>query len=121
MRLSAAPVIATLAMLVVSGGSARSEPLAAGALGPYNVTILQGGIGMSRALPPSTTLTHGGASWTLSSWVRLADVPEVAATIAVVGDPLSGSTWSLVADAGGVSMRVDATHTLRAPTPLIPG
>jgi hypothetical protein len=118
---AAARALACVAVVLISSGSAHSEPLAAGALGPYNLTILQGGVGLRRTLPQATALAQAGAPWTISSWVRLEAAPGVPMTIAVLGDPLAASARSLLVDAEGLSVRLDATHALRALTPLTVG
>src|SRR5688572_5349499 len=38
--------------------------------GPYNVTILEGGEGLSRKLPPSASTLTAGSKWSITSWVN---------------------------------------------------
>jgi hypothetical protein len=114
-------VIAGLALWLICCVAARAEPAPPDALGPYNVTILQGGIGMQRALRPDTPLAKAGAHWTLSSWVKLDRAPDAAVTIAAFGDPYSQHCVCLQVDAQGLGVRFDAARTLRTRAQLMPG
>jgi hypothetical protein len=114
-------LITCLALWLVGCGAAHAEPAAPGALGPYNLTILQGGIGMQRTLPPDTPIAQAGAHWTLSSWVKLERAPDTTMTVAALGDPHSSRCICLQVDAQGVGLRVDEVHTLQTQTPLPPG
>ena len=68
----------TLCALLLSAlaGPSRTEPLIApGTAGPYDITVLQGGIGMTRTLPADTPILSAGAPWSITSWVKI-DVPQ---------------------------------------------
>ena len=54
--------------------------------GPYNVTILSGGIGVERDLTGAEAAVAAGSSWTLSTWVRPDRAGETGVLIAI-GDP----------------------------------
>ena len=45
-------------------------------LGPYNVTALEGGIGIIRPLAAGSILTAAGAPWSMSGWARRNSSPE---------------------------------------------
>lgn len=113
--------LACVALLLASSITVRGESALTGALGPYNLTILQGGVGMQRSLPAGTPLTKAGAHWTLSSWVKLDRVAESTVTIAALGDPRSQPCICLQLDADGLGVRLDEAHTLRTHALLIPG
>ncbi len=88
--------IATLALtltLLVNLGSVRADTAvapAAGTAGPYNITALQGGIGMVRSLPADTSILHAGAAWSITSWVRIDLAQQGPVMLAAIGDaPLS--------------------------------
>jgi Exo-beta-D-glucosaminidase Ig-fold domain/Concanavalin A-like lectin/glucanases superfamily/Glycosyl hydrolases family 2/Glycosyl hydrolases family 2, sugar binding domain len=110
-------------LLLVLGccGIASAELPVPGALGPYNVRILQGGIGLERALPQDTPTLQAGAPWTLSSWVKLDQAPQATVTIAALGALNSGSCVCLQQDAQGLAVRLDEAHTLHTPASLMPG
>jgi hypothetical protein len=68
----------TLCVLLLSAhpGPCRTEPrITPGTAGPYNVAVLQGGIGMARTLPADTPILGAGAPWSITSWVKI-DVPQ---------------------------------------------
>src|ERR1700685_3126662 len=60
-------------------------------LGPYNVRILAGGVGLSRPLAPDSPLLAAGAPWSLSGWVNLS-IPTSRPVIAAIGD-VPGNAW----------------------------
>ena len=77
--------IAVLLSLAGIGG-ALAAPIEPGTSGPYNLTILQGGIGMTRSLPAGTPMLRAGAPWSITSWIRI-DVPQSGPVIlAAIGD-----------------------------------
>jgi hypothetical protein len=60
-------------------------------LGPYNVRILEGGIGVSRPLADNLPLLAAGAPWSLSGWMNLARRPPGSIVIAAIGNVGSGA------------------------------
>jgi hypothetical protein len=61
-------------------------------LGPYNITILEGGIGLTRSLPPDSSIVADGASWSLSGWLSIARPSQGAVIVAAIGD-VTGGAW----------------------------
>ena len=55
-------------------------------LGPYNVSILEGGIGLSRPLAQDAVPLAPGAPWSFSGWLRIARVRSDAVIIAAIGE-----------------------------------
>jgi hypothetical protein len=100
-----AAFIATLALtLLVNFGSGRADTAAApeaGTKGPYNITALQGGIGMTRSLPADTAILHAGSPWSITSWVRIDLAQPGPVVLAAVGD----ASMSLLLDSGRLGLR----------------
>jgi beta-galactosidase/beta-glucuronidase len=71
---------------------ARAAVAANANLGPYNVQILEGGIGVTRPLAPDTPLLAAGAPWSLSGWINLTNRLSGPVVIAAIGD-VSGNAW----------------------------
>jgi hypothetical protein len=81
-----------LAILGWSGVPAGTVGDSAANLGPYNVKILEGGVGVSRPLPSDLPLLAAGAPWSLCGWVNLMRRAPGPVVIAAIGDA-SGSAW----------------------------
>ena len=60
-------------------------------LGPYNVVVLEGGIGLTRSLPADSSLVVG-ASWSISGWVNIARASQGSVIVAAIGD-VTGPSW----------------------------
>jgi Exo-beta-D-glucosaminidase Ig-fold domain/Glycosyl hydrolases family 2/Concanavalin A-like lectin/glucanases superfamily/Glycosyl hydrolases family 2, sugar binding domain/Glycosyl hydrolases family 2, TIM barrel domain len=81
-------VMLALLLLPVASDAVDSN----GNAGPYNVRILEGGIGVTRPLPANNPLLSPGASWSMSGWLRVARIAPGSVIVATVGD-LSGGAW----------------------------
>ena len=46
------------------------SPAPSANFGPYDLSILEGGVGVTRPLPADTVLLGAGAPWSLAGWVR---------------------------------------------------
>jgi hypothetical protein len=91
---------------------------AAGTSGPYDLKLLQGGIGITRTLPADTPILRAGAPWSITSWIRV-EVPQSGLIVlATVGDSSSG--LSLLLDSGRLSLRSGAALVLQTPDSLPP-
>src|ERR1700678_1564208 len=55
-------------------------------MGPYNLAILEGGIGMTRPLSAQASLRAAGAPWSITGWVRTARRRPGEAIVAAVGN-----------------------------------
>jgi hypothetical protein len=97
-----------------------AEPAQSNAnFGPYNVRILEGGVGLTRPLADGASLLAAGAPWSLSGWMSIARRSSGNLVIAAIGD-VSAGAWrglelrdgklALVAGApaAGGSMAADA-------------
>ena len=95
-----------------SGSAAEPPSLAAGSLGPYNVTILQGGVGMSRSLPGDLPILAAGAAWSMTAWIKV-DVDEPGEVVlAALGRSDSDNGIRLMLDAGRLALRVPGGQQL---------
>jgi len=97
-------------------GVALAAPIEPGTSGPYNLTILQGGIGMTRSLPAGTPILRAGAPWSLTSWIRI-DVPQSGPVIlAAIGDTAATAAMPctcVALDSGRLSVQSTDAAALR--------
>ncbi len=113
--------------LIALAPASADEPLAAAAstsvnLGPYNLTVLEGGIGMQRALDPNA-VSAAGASWSLTGWVRSTRRQSGTVIVAAIGDvDATRSAWRgvLLLD-GELALVLSPSSTLRSGAELDPG
>ena len=61
-------------------------------LGPYNVRVLEGGVGLSRPLAEELPLLAAGAPWSLSGWMNFTRRSPAPVVIAAIGD-VAGAAW----------------------------
>lgn len=112
---------AGLALLVLATASSAAGAAAPGALGPYNVTILAGGVGMERSLPAASPIFAAGAPWSVSTWIR----PEATAAgdvvVAGLGDPGAQACDCLELRNGRPGLRLAGGASLVGGEPLTPG
>jgi len=96
-----------LAFLLASAlpGSVAAQVLDNG--GPYNVSILSGGIGVERALAKADAVVAAGGPWTVSGWVCATRAGETAILIAV-GDPAGAYRGVLLENGRAVARDGDA-------------
>jgi Exo-beta-D-glucosaminidase Ig-fold domain/Concanavalin A-like lectin/glucanases superfamily/Glycosyl hydrolases family 2/Glycosyl hydrolases family 2, sugar binding domain/Glycosyl hydrolases family 2, TIM barrel domain len=64
--------------------------------GPYNVSILEGGVGLSRPLSDQAQLLAPGSPWTIGGWLRCVRRQSGAVVVAAVGGVEDGYGLSLV-------------------------
>jgi len=86
--------------------SVHADVPLAGTLGPYNLTLLQGGVGMTRTLAADTLVLASGAVWSMSGWVKVDVASPGEVTLAGLGDPDSGSCDCLFLDAGRLGLKL---------------
>ncbi|HEY2661203.1 MAG TPA: LamG-like jellyroll fold domain-containing protein [Caulobacteraceae bacterium] len=106
-----------LALAWASGAQAATAP--AGALGPYNLTLLRGGVGMTRSLPADAPVA-AGARWSMTGWVKVDVAQPGVVTLAGLGDPASAACDCLVLDGGRLGLRL-AGGVLQSHTTLPTG
>jgi hypothetical protein len=116
-----AAFLATLAltMLAIPRGSRADTATApaAGTLGPYNITALQGSIGMARSLPADTSILRAGAPWSITSWVRIDLAQQGPVILAAIGD----ASLSLLLDSGRLGLRSGSLTVSETPVALPTG
>jgi Exo-beta-D-glucosaminidase Ig-fold domain/Glycosyl hydrolases family 2, sugar binding domain/Concanavalin A-like lectin/glucanases superfamily/Glycosyl hydrolases family 2/Glycosyl hydrolases family 2, TIM barrel domain len=78
--------------------SAEANPQPNANFGPYNVNILEGGVGVVRPLSSTTSLLAAGEPWSFAGWVRSSRHQAGEVIVSAIGDVSSGH-WS------GVSLR----------------
>lgn len=92
-------------------------------LGPYNVAVLEGGIGLRRPLAADTALIAAGTPWSITGWVNWTRRQPGKAIVAGVGEvDTKRSAWRgvLLLD-GELALLMNPAHTLRSGTILQPG
>ncbi len=93
-----------LAVLVVLAAQLAAMPAPAAPptlpetenLGPFNLTILEGGVGMERPLAPGAQLVEAGASWSISTWIHSARLQPGMVIVAALGDTGSAAWRGIV-------------------------
>src|SRR5258708_4248726 len=68
--------------------------------GPYNVTFLEGGVGLARPLSEEAAPIASGAPWSITGWLRSARRQSGEVIVAAIGD-VAGGEWRGVALVGG--------------------
>jgi hypothetical protein len=88
-------------------------------LGPYNVSFLEGGIGLRRPLSIEAALLGPQAPWSLSGWLLLAHPQSGESIITAIGN-VSGALWRGISLSNGTlslvvgNMAVHSTRVLEA-------
>ena len=95
--------LAPAAMLALSEPACAQSP-GAPSLGPYTVGFLQGGVGLSRALPASPLLA-ADAPWSVSFWIR-PDFADQTATLMRLESPGAATGRALLLDHGRVTLQI---------------
>jgi hypothetical protein len=106
-------------------GSTPGAAAPAANLGPYNVTFLDGGVGLMRPLA-ETGPVAAGAPWSITGWLRTAHVRAGEVIVAAIGDVGGGDAaaggWrGLALVDGALSFVVAPANTLRSAAVLEPG
>jgi len=114
-------VLAAVAVLVGLTIAAPAEAQnAQGMPGPYNLTFLQGGVGMTRVLPAETPILTAGAPWSMSGWIKL-DIPQPdEATVVGVGDAGPSGCACLTVENGRLALQFGGAQA-SADQPLTAG
>jgi Exo-beta-D-glucosaminidase Ig-fold domain/Concanavalin A-like lectin/glucanases superfamily/Glycosyl hydrolases family 2/Glycosyl hydrolases family 2, sugar binding domain/Glycosyl hydrolases family 2, TIM barrel domain len=79
-------------------------------LGPYDVRVLEGGVGLTRPLAEELPLLAAGAPWSLSGWMNFTRRLPAPVVVAAIGD-VAGAAWrGLVLHDGRLSVIPGATR-----------
>jgi hypothetical protein len=114
-------LLALAGLMLVARCSLAADPISAGGPGPYNLTFLQGGVGMTRALPADAPLLKAGAPWSISGWIRSEAPQPGPVMLAAVGDPGSDRSLRLLLDAGRLVVGFPGGETLRSSAAIAAG
>ena len=76
----------TILAALLSAGAFAQVPLRDDNSGPYNVTILEGGEGLTRKLEPGTASLDANGAWSMTGWVNPRRVQPGPAALLVVGN-----------------------------------
>ncbi len=92
-------------------------------LGPYNVTALEGGIGMRRPLAARAEVAAAGAPWSMTGWLRWTRRQSAELAVAAVGAGApAGDGWrGIVLADGELRATIAPGVTLRGSSQLQPG
>jgi hypothetical protein len=112
-----AAAAASLLLVTVMGARAQS-PSPTVNFGPYNVTFLAGGIGLTEALTPQSPALEAGAAWSISGWLRADRLSTGAVIVAAVGELPPARCRCLMLDQGRLALAVDSQRPLRADTSI---
>src|SRR5450631_1407764 len=82
-------------------------------LGPYNVRILEGGIGVTRPLAEDSPLLAAGTPWSMSGWMSFNRLSSAPVVIAAIGD-VSSAAWR------GLELRDGKLYLVLAPLRAAP-
>jgi beta-galactosidase/beta-glucuronidase len=75
--------------------------------GPYNVSLLAGGVGLERPLSLDAAPRRGGAAWSVTGWINVSPVSG-SAPVVVVGDAASGAWHGLELSDGRLALVLSA-------------
>jgi hypothetical protein len=85
--------------------------------GPYNVTILEGGVGLQRPLNKSANLLDAGASWSMTGWLRTSRLQRGQVIVSGIGEASKGNWRGMALNDGNLTL-VAGPNSLRTGTAL---
>ncbi|HEX7340457.1 MAG TPA: LamG-like jellyroll fold domain-containing protein [Rhodanobacteraceae bacterium] len=86
-------VAALVALSALTLPTVAAPPLASVAYGPWNIHVLQGGVGFKQALPAHGAVLGAASDWTMYAWVRPMAIPAGPQLIAGFGDPAGAARY----------------------------
>src|SRR5215204_3559815 len=92
-----------LTLLLACAFAARAQAAVPENGGPYNVTFLEGGVGVERELKGAERLVAAGASFHMSAWVRPDARQEGSVVLVALGDARGENCRCLTLDGGRLS------------------
>ncbi len=106
------PRMARLLAALVAGaapvgaqGATMADPAIVDGRGPYNLSILEGGIGATFALSGEAMAVAKGRTWSLSGWVSPETALKGFVPLVAIGDPAGACRW-IGLDNGRLALRV---------------
>jgi hypothetical protein len=106
---------ATLCVVLALGASsnrAATEPDATAGFGPYNVTFLEGGVGLKQPLDANASVLAANASWSMAGWLNITRERTGTITVAAIGDPSEASCRCLALQDGRLALAVASREQL---------
>jgi Exo-beta-D-glucosaminidase Ig-fold domain/Concanavalin A-like lectin/glucanases superfamily/Glycosyl hydrolases family 2/Glycosyl hydrolases family 2, sugar binding domain/Glycosyl hydrolases family 2, TIM barrel domain len=82
--------------------------------GPYNVTFLEGGVGLARPLSEEAALIASGTPWSITGWLRSARRQSGEVIVAAIGDVAGGEWRGLTLVDGALSFVVGPAAMVRS-------
>ena len=115
-----------LALLLTAGLlNAQTQPLEPlgpeSNFGPYNVTFLEGSVGLSNPLSPDAPVLKAGAAWSMSGWLRTERPADASIIIAALGDTGPDGCRCLKLEHGRLALQLGIDASLHAAGELAPG
>src|SRR5882724_6864482 len=89
-----------------AAASGAPHPNPADNLGPYNLTFLEGGVGLTRPLAADSPVLAANGAWSISGWLRPALAQPGDVIIAAVGGTSAASCRCLALHDGKLQLRV---------------
>jgi beta-galactosidase/beta-glucuronidase len=99
-----------LMWLGTAAATAAANPDATHNLGPYNLTFLEGGIGLTRPLAADSPALAANGSWSISGWVRPTLAQSGDVIIAAVGGTSAAECRCLTLHDGKLQLRVSGSE-----------
>jgi len=110
---------------IAAGSTAGAQTIAPTMnFGPYNVTILEGGIGLARPLSEEAAPLAAGAPWSIAGWVRTGQRESGEVIVAAIGDDagdVTGAWRGLLLRDGKFATKVGPSATLAGGPAVEPG
>ena len=88
----------TILLALLSVGAFAQVPLRDDNSGPYNLTILEGGEGLTRKLEPGTASLDANGAWSMTGWINPRRIEPGPAALLVVGKTPTDSRALFLAD-----------------------
>ncbi|MEJ1965095.1 MAG: LamG-like jellyroll fold domain-containing protein [Gammaproteobacteria bacterium] len=107
------PVWVALALgLIFAAITVAAPPDPRTNVGPYNVTFLEGGTGLTRPLAPDMSLLRGRAQWSLSGWIYPSRERAETIVVAAIGDSTAATCRCLQLRNGKLALRLGGSTEL---------
>jgi len=120
MRSRARLLLSFLALSVCLALTATSASDPRANVGPYNVTFLEGGIGLTRPLAPEMPLLATRAEWSMSGWINPARGRDETMVLAAIGDASASACRCLLLRNNKLVLGVGPRGRLNSNTTLEP-
>ena len=104
--------------LIAAHAAAAPDPTAS--FGPYNVTILEGGVGLSRPLSAEAPVLAANAHWSMTGWINLARERTGTIIVASIGDSSAQSCRCLLLEDGRPTLALADGRRIASSAPLRP-